>query len=280
MIVVTGATGNVGTPLVNALAAAGEDVTAVSRSVTSEASPGVSTRRADLTEPDSLRPALAGAEALFLHDTGMSAHLIQPAAILEMAAASGVRRVVLLSSLGVVTRPDSVSHGAVGRAFDDAVRSSGLKWTILRPGAFHSNAFAWAQSVRESRTVAAPFGSVGLPSVDPRDIAEVAAAALRSDDHAGQVYTLTGPARTTPRERAEVLADALGEPIRFVEQTRAEAKAQLLAVMPEPVAETTLDILGAPTEDERRVSPDIAHVLGRAARPFEEWAHAHIAAFR
>ncbi|MBF6209538.1 hypothetical protein IU433_05775 [Nocardia puris] len=64
-----------------------------------------------------------------------------------------------------------------------------------------------------------------------------------------------------------------------MEQTRAEAKAQLLAVMPEPVAETTLDILGAPTEDERRVSPDIANVLGRAARPFEEWAHAHIAAF-
>ncbi|VFA98421.1 NAD(P)H-binding protein [Nocardia cyriacigeorgica] len=281
MIVVTGATGNVGTPLVDALAAAGADVTAVSRTVEpGRVAQGVQVRQADVTEPESLRPILDGAEALFLHDTGMSAHLMRPADILDVAKAGGVRRVVLLSSQGVATRPDSVSHGAVARAFDAAVRQSGLEWTILRPGAFHSNAFAWAPSVRSDRAVAAPFGDVGLPIVDPRDIAEVAAAALQSDGHAGQVYTLTGPELSSPRQRAQALSSALGEPVRFVEQTRAQAHEQMLEFMPEPVVETTLDILGAPTDEERRISPDVTAVLGRPARPFQDWALAHIDAFR
>ncbi|WP_256671549.1 NAD(P)H-binding protein [Nocardia cyriacigeorgica] len=281
MIVVTGATGNVGTPLVGALAAAGADVTAVSRTVTPDSVPqGVRTRQADVTDPESLRPLLDGAEALFLHDTGMSAHLMRPADILDVAKAGGVRRVVLLSSQGVATRPDSASHGTVALGFDEAVRQSALEWTILRPGAFDSNAYAWAGSVREARTVAAPFGDIGLPIVDPRDIAEVAAAALLDDTHTGRVYTLTGPELSTPRQRAAALGAALGEPIRFVEQTRAQAREAMLGFMPEPVVETTLDIIGAPTADELRISPDIQNVLGRPARTFAEWAQAHIAAFR
>ncbi len=281
MIVVTGATGNVGTPLVGTLAAAGAEVTAVSRTVAPDSVPrGVRTHQADVTDPESLRPALDGAEALFLHDTGMSAHLMRPTDILDIAEAGGVRRVVLLSSQGVVTRPDSASHGDIGRAFDEAVRQSGLEWTILRPGAFHSNAFAWIPSVRGSRTVAAPFGDIGLPTIDPRDIAEVAAAALLSDAHAGQVYTLTGPESNTPRQRAASLATALGAPIGFVEQTRAQAKDQMLEFMPEPVVETTLDILGTPTEDELRISSDVHRVLGRPARTFAAWAADHIAPFR
>ncbi|MBF6435781.1 NAD(P)H-binding protein [Nocardia cyriacigeorgica] len=281
MIVITGATGNVGTALVRALAAAGADVTAVSRTVAADAVPhGVRTQQADVTDPESLRPVLDGAEALFLHDTGMSAHLMRPADILDVAKAGGVRRVVLLSSQGVATRPDSVSHGAIARTFDEAVRQSALEWTILRPGAFASNAFAWAPSVRETRTVAAPFGDVGLPVVDPRDIAEVAAAALLSGAHSGRVYTLTGPERSTPRQRTAALADALGEPVRFIEQTRAQARDAMLAFMPEPVVETTLDIIGAPTGAELLISPDIETVLGRPARTFAEWASAHIEVFR
>jgi uncharacterized protein YbjT (DUF2867 family) len=191
-----------------------------------------------------------------------------------------VRRVVLLSSQGVATRPESASHGGVGRAIEDAVRRSGLDWVILRPGGFDSSAYAWAESVRALRTVAAPFGDVGLPTVDPDDIAEVAAATLREDGHAGRVYELTGPALSTPRQRAGALAEALGEPVRFVEQTRDEARAQLLRFMPGPVAETTLAILGEPTPAERRISPDIERVLGRAPRTFADWAHRHVAAFR
>lgn len=281
MFVVTGATGNVGAELVRVLAESGERVTAVSRGISGADVPeGVRYRRADLADPESLRPAFDGARALFLHDGGAGAHLLSPRDILDVAKRAGVERVVLLSSLGVVTRPDSASHGGTGRAIEEAVRQSGLGWTILRPGGFHSNAFAWAESVRTRRIVAAPFGDVGLPTVDPADIAAVAAVALREDGHDGAVHELTGPAPTTPRERAEAIGAALGEPVRFVEQSRDEARAQLLAFMPEPVVETTLGILGDPTPAELRVSPDVRRILGRAPLDFTDWARRHVAAFR
>ncbi|WP_326654838.1 MULTISPECIES: NAD(P)H-binding protein [unclassified Streptomyces] len=281
MIVTTGATGNVGRPLVRALAAAGEQVTAVSRGVSSVDVPeGVRYRQANLADSESLRPVFDGADALFLHDTGAGVHLLSPQDILDIAKAGGVGRVVLLSSQGVATRPQSASHGGVGRSFEDAVRQSGMDWTILRPAGFDSNAYAWVESVRARRTVAAPFGDIGLPTVDPADIAEVAAVALRDDGHAGHVYELTGPALSTPRQQAEAIGDALGEPIRFIEQTRDEARTQMLLFMPATVVETTLDILGMPNPAEQRISPDVEQVLGRPPRTFADWAARNIGAFR
>lgn len=280
MIVVTGATGNVGVPLVQALAAAGEDVTAVSRKVADAAvADGVRRRRADLTDPETFGPVLEGADALFLHDGGAGALSSAPE-ILAIAKAGGVGRVVLLSSIGVATRPGSASHGGGMRAVEEAVRQSGMDWTILRPGGFDSNAFAWAETVRTQRAVAAPFGDVGLPTVDPADIAEVAAAAIREDGHAGQVYELTGPALIAPRQAAEAIGAALGEPVRFIEQTRAEARAQMLRFLPEPVVETTLDAIGEPTPAELRISPDVERTIGRAPRTFADWVRRNVTAFR
>lgn len=281
MIVVTGATGNVGRPLVEALAAIGEQVTAVSRRPGGTELPeGVRHHRADLADPGSLRPALEGADALFLLFAGeLLAGIARTGELLDTARSAGVRRVVLLSSQAAGTRPDAVSHAPM-RAFEDAVRQPGLDWTILRPGGFASNAFAWAESVRKERMIAAPFADVGLPVVDPADIAEVAAAALREPGHAGRTYELTGPAPVTPRGQAHAIADALGEPVRFTGLSREQARAEMLRFMPEPVADGTLDILGEPTADEQRVSPDVERVLGRPPRAFTDWAMRNIAAFR
>ncbi|GLY48475.1 NAD(P)H-binding protein [Lentzea sp. NBRC 102530] len=275
MIVVTGATGNIGRPLTKALAEAGEQVVAVSRHA-AEVPAGVRHRVADLADPESLD--LEGAKALFLLLSG-DAHAVGagPAALVERAAAHGVRRVVLLSSLGVRTRPFGTTRIEL-RGLEDVLRESGLDWAVLRPGGFASNALWWAESVRTHRTVAAPFGDVGLPIIDPSDIAEVAATALLSDRNG--VLELTGPEVITPRQQAEVIADALGEPVRFHELTRAEAKAGLEQLMPGELADDTLDILGAPTADEVAVSPDVERVLGRAPRTFADWTARHVEAFR
>ncbi|MFD3555354.1 SDR family oxidoreductase [Streptomyces goshikiensis] len=279
MIVVTGATGNVGRPLTRALAEAGEQVTAVSRH-RAEVPAGVRHLTADLAEPAGLAPALAEAKALFLLLSGsLHAPGARPADVIDLAAASGVRRVVLLSSQGVETRPLGPSRVAM-RAVEDALRDSGMDWAVLRPGGFASNAFAWAESVRTRGTVDAPFGDVGVPVVDPADIAEVAAACLLEDRHTGGVYVLTGPEVITPRQQAEAIAAALGSPVRFHELTRDEARAQMTRFVPVELADDTLDIISAPIPAELRISPDVERVLGRVPHSFSDWVARNVAAFR
>jgi len=280
MIVVTGATGNVGRPLTRALAEAGEQVTAVSRHAAAVPD-GVRHVTADLAEPSGLEPALAGAKALFLLLSGdLHAAGAGPASdVIGQAVAAGIGRVVLLSSQGVATRPSGRTRVAL-REVEDTLRESGLDWTILRPGGFASNALWWAESVRTRRAVAAPFGDVGVPVVDPADIAETAAACLLDDRHAGGVYELTGPELITPRRQAEAIAAALGSPVRFEDLTRDEAKEAMASGLPVELVEDTLDIIGSPNPAELRLSPDVRRVLGRAPRPFADWASRNIAAFR
>jgi uncharacterized protein YbjT (DUF2867 family) len=274
VIVVTGATGNVGRPLVEALAAAGEKVTAVSRRPGADAPDGVVYLQADLLRPESLGPALDGADALFLL-TSAEWHVADGdlTGVLDVVRATEVRRVVLLSSQGVGT-------GRHPSDLEDAVTRSGLAWTLLRPGGFASNDLLWAEPVGARRTVFTPFPDVALPVIDPADIADVAAAVLLGDSHAGRTYELTGPAPISPRQRVAAIGAALDEEVRLVEQSRAEARAQMLAFMPEQGADATLDILGKPTPEEQRVSPDVERVLGRPPRAYAEWVGRNVAAFR
>ncbi|GAA0951749.1 SDR family oxidoreductase [Actinocorallia libanotica] len=279
MIVVTGATGNVGLELVRILNGAGEPVAGVSRRAV-DLPGGAPHHRGDIADPEGIRPLLEKADALFLLVAGeLLAGGPDPAELLRAVRESGVRKVVLMSSQAVGTRPGAVSHARL-HAYEEAVRGSGLDWTILRPGGFMTNAFAWIEPIRAHRTAAAPFADTGLPLVDPADIAACAAVVLREPGHAGRVHELTGPALSTPRRRAEEIGAALGEPVRFVEQTREEARAQMLTFMPEPVVEGTLSIIGEPTPAEQKVGHDVEYLLGRPPRAFARWAEAHADAFR
>ncbi|MER5311629.1 NAD(P)H-binding protein [Streptomyces sp. NPDC002773] len=277
MIVVTGATGNVGRPLVELLAAAGERVTAVSRRPAAGLPAGVAHRQGDLADVDGLKGLFEGAEAVYLLVAGLGDEL-SPREIVAAAVAAGVRRIVFQSSQLVGTRTGSVSHEVL-RTFETAVRGSGLEWTVLRPGGFASNAFLWAEQVRSARTVAAPFADVALPVVDPADIAAVAAEALRDPAHAGRTYVLTGPVAVSPREQADALAGVVGGPVGFVALSAGEARSRLVRFLPEAAVDGMLSVMGEPLAEERRVSPDVERVLGRAPSPFSAWAARNAPAF-
>ncbi|GAA1565456.1 NAD(P)H-binding protein [Kribbella hippodromi] len=229
--------------------------------------------RVDLTQPHTLAPALEGAKAVFLLTAADFLARGNLQDVVEVVRTAGVRRVVLLSSQGVGTKRHPSIH-------EDAVTGSGLEWTILRPGNFASNAYAWAESIRSHHVIQAPFVDVALPAVDPADIADVAAAALIEDGHANATYTLTGPAAVSPRQQAAAIQEVLGTPIQVTELTREQARQGMLAFMPAPVVESTLDILGSPTPGEQEVSPDVQHILGRAPRSFADWVTRNADAFR
>ncbi|MDR7382123.1 NAD(P)H-binding protein [Promicromonospora iranensis] len=272
MIVVTGSTGNIGRPLVEALTEAGESVTAVSRHPV-ELPRGTRHVTGDLADPHSLEPAFQGADRLFL----MAPDPTLPVAeIVKTARAAGIDRIVLLSSQRAQTRDDDPFL----KNLEETVTDAFPEWTVLRPGGFASNALLWSGPIRSTRTVQAPFGDVALPPIDPADIAAAAAAALREDTHRGRYYTLNGPEALTPREQVAVIADALGEQIEFIEQTREQAFAQLSQIWPPTVVDKTLDALGTPTVAERTPSPDTELALGRAPRSFSDWVARNLDAFR
>lgn len=281
MITVTGATGNVGRVLVELLAEAGEEVAALSRTPQPPHPAGrVRWYEGGLASAADLRPALTGSRALFLLLGGaLNVTGEPPRTVLDAAAEAGVERVVLVSSQANATRPQAPSHARL-REFESAVRDSGLAFTILRPSAFASNAYAWAETVRTKRTVFAPFPDVALPVVDPADIAAVAALALREPGHESRTYELTGPAPITPRAQAAALSAALGEEIAFTELTREEARAAMSQAMPPEVVATTLALLSTPTPREQTPTATVPTLLHRPATPFSTWAARNAEAFR
>jgi len=276
MIVVTGATGNVGGAVVRALAGAGQPVRALVRPGKEPALPaGVEAAPGDLNQPDTLGPALSGARGLFLlpgYDN--------VAATLALARASGVERVVLLSGGSVVGGEMSNAVSRYMMLSERAVRESGLAWTFLRPAAFMTNAFEWLPQLRTGDVVRAPFAGVRIASIDPDDIAAVAAVALTSDGHAGQAYALSGPESLLPADRLRVLGEVLGRDLRLDPEPDGEARARMLTEMPERYVDAFFRFYVDGTLDESVVRPTVEQVVGRPPRTFREWAVAHADAFR
>ncbi|NUO34399.1 MAG: NAD(P)H-binding protein, partial [Dermatophilaceae bacterium] len=234
MILVTGATGNVGRQLVNLLLQAGERVRATSRNPERAGLPdGVEVVKADLAREEDVRAALRGADRAFLLPAAG-----QVDGFLREAAGAGLGRVVLLSALAV-TMAESGVLGSVHAAYEQAVLGSGVPWTFLRPGAFMANDLRWAPGVRNG-VVRAPFADSATAPIDEYDIAAVAARALLDDGHEGQAYALTGPDSLTTADRVRILGEVLGRDLRLEELSPEQAREQMLAQTPAPVVDSVL----------------------------------------
>ncbi|MFF9851426.1 NAD(P)H-binding protein [Streptomyces litmocidini] len=272
MILVTGATGNVGGEVVRALARAGEPVRALVRRPADAPAEQVV---GDLDDPDSLAPALDGVRGVFL----LPGHRDMPG-LLDRMRRAGVERVVLLSSLATVATDtrNVLSEYMIGS--ETAVRESGLAWTFLRPNAFMSNALRWLPQLRAGDVIRDAFGAVPVASVDPYDIAAVAVRALLDPGHEERVHPLSGPEPLLPAQRLAVLAEVLGRDLRFHALSDEEGRAAMAAAgVPEPYIRAFFGFYGDGTLDESQVYPTVERVTGRPPRTFRQWATAHRTAF-
>jgi uncharacterized protein YbjT (DUF2867 family) len=275
VILVTGATGNVGSEVVAALARRGADVRAVVRDPARARVPArVDIVGGDLDLPESLTPALAGVRSVFL----LGGWGDMPG-LLRRIKAAGVERVILLTSRCVVGgRPDN----PVTRMWLDseaAVRASGLAWTILRPSGFHSNALRWLPQLAEGEVVRAPWPDVAVAAIDPADVGEVAAVALTEPGHEGTAHTLSGPEALTPGEQVATLAAVLGRPLRYEPQSDESARAEMAATTPAPYIDAFFRFYSGGEFDDSPVVDTVRRLTGREPRRFEDWARAHADAF-
>ena len=275
MILVTGATGNVGGELAAALARRGADVRAVVRDPARADLPvGVEIVRGDLELPESLTPALAGARAVFL----LGGWGDMPG-LLRRIAGAGVEHVVLLTSRCVIDgRPDNpVTRMWLGS--EAAVRGSGLAWTILRPSGFQSNALRWLPQLRAGDVVRAPWPDVAVAAIDPADVAAVAAVTLTEPGHEGAEHTLSGPEALTPRQQVETLGAVLGRPLRYAPLSDERARLEMAADTPAPYIDAFFRFYSDGEFDDSPVVDTVRRVTGREPRRFDQWARAHADAF-
>ncbi|WP_030347789.1 NAD(P)H-binding protein [Streptomyces sp. NRRL S-1022] len=273
MIVVTGATGNVGRALVDRLLAADRPVRALTRDPRRAALP----ERAEVVpfRPDDPAALFAGATQLFLYAQTCTAPL------LAAAREHGVRHVVLLSS-GIVqegadeTHPIHVMHATAERH----IRDSGLDWTFLRPNAFATNALQYAPQIRAGDTVRGVFADALSAPVHEDDIAAVAERVLLDSGHEGAVHRLTGPEATSNADQVAAIGEALGRTLAFVETDPAEAGPELFPHVPPQMLERLLrtfaETVGVPPE----ITGTVRELTGTPARTFARWARDHADDFR
>ena len=281
MILVVGASGHVGTELIAQLAGSGHKVRAMTRRPEKLSPPGgVEVVRGDATDPSGLSSAFAGVDRAFLmsaENTGAAPRPTHLPRLVEAAARAGVEHVVLLSVYSGGTGGDAIADWHART--EHAVTGSGLDWTLLRPGRFMSNALQWAAQIQRGNEVNIPFATRPSASIDPADIAAVAAVALTTDGHRGAAYQMSGPEVLTPVEELAVLAVLLHRPLRAVEPPLAAVRAAMSRTgMPDSV----LDAILARTRDTHegtQLLPTVADLLGRPPRPFARWAADHIHLF-
>jgi uncharacterized protein YbjT (DUF2867 family) len=278
-ILVLGASGNIGKPLVDKLAKSGLAVRAASRH--SQALPsGVEAVRFDYADASTHAPAFEGVERLFLLTPASPDMAELTQRLLESARRAGVKRVVRISAQGA----DS-ARMLLGRWHADAeqkVRESGLDFVTLRPTGFMQNfTQAPAKSIRATGKFFAPLGDARVAYIDVRDIAEAAAQALTGDGHEGQSYELTGPAALTNFEVAEIFTRVLERPVTYVPVPEAAARdAMSGSGMPPFLVDAVLDLYRAYREGMADHPSDaVLKLTGRAPRDFARFAVDHRQAF-
>ncbi|BBX83332.1 NmrA family NAD(P)-binding protein [Mycolicibacterium aubagnense] len=272
-ILITGATGNVGRPLVEQLHATGAKVRAVTRNPSPHFPPGVEVVA-------SVCDGLAGAGAVFLNSRALGPDL---AWTVEAAMDSGAK-LVALSAMNVdedFTRQPSRLRGDRNKEVEQLAVDSGLPWVSLRPALFATNFIGmWAGQLQAGDVVAGPFASASSAPIIESDIAAVAAHALLTDDLNGRKIPLTGPQSLTNVELLAVVGEVLGRDLRYREIPVEQVRERFVAIgFPAEFGTAYTALLAETVDSPAPVSGEVERILGRPAQTFAEWVGQHRGAF-
>jgi uncharacterized protein YbjT (DUF2867 family) len=277
-VVVTGATGTVGTNVVQQLLAAGAEVRAAVRSPEKvPPTPGLEAVAIDFSQPETLTVALAGAEHLFLLTAFTPEMIAQSNALVDAARIAGIEHVVKLSAMGAGPNA-AIRLGKIHTEGERYLEDSGLGWTHLRPNSFMQNYLTYyGETIRTQNAFYLPHGDGKMSLVDVRDVAAVAVMALTEPGHMGKAYELTGTTALGNTEIAAILTGVLGREISYVDVPD-EAARQAMADMGSPqVMIDTLMGLNNIIRDgyTAGVTNTVEVVTGRPAMIFETFATDH-----
>jgi uncharacterized protein YbjT (DUF2867 family) len=284
MILVTGATGTVGGPLINLLRAAGTDVRALTRDSANASLPAdVDVVQGDPSRPDSVVDSLDGVTAVFLHPRAVGDAAFD---LMALARKSGVRRVVALSAANIdddLSEQPSRLRGDRNRETEQAAVESGLEWTSLRVSAFAINTIGmWSGQIRAGDVVRYVYAGFAESVIHEQDIAAVAAHALLHDDLVERRVELTGPESLTHEDMVAIIGDIIGRRLRYEEIPPQAASERMVAHgFPEPFV-TALMARYAKHAALPQFPPtgEVEKILGRPALSYAEWVADHAAAFQ
>ncbi|MBZ9843254.1 SDR family oxidoreductase [Mesorhizobium sp. CA5] len=285
-ILVTGATGNVGSQVVNQLVKRGADVRALVRDPSKANFPAsVAVVQGDLIDVDSLRSAFSGVSTLFLLNAVVPDEFTQALIALNLAREAGIERIVYLSVIHGELYAN-VPHFAGKLAVERMIEQMGVNATILRPAYFMNNEFMIKDVILSYGVYPMPIGSKGLAMVDARDIAEVAAIELLRREQTEIALpldriNLVGPDTLTGTDVAGIWTEVLGRQIAYPGEDLAGFEQNLRQFMPGWMA-FDMRLMGERFISEGMI-PDAGDVdrltklLGRPLRTYRDFA-AEIAA--
>jgi len=283
MILITGATGTVGSEVVKRLSAQRVHVRAVTRDLRkAQANPvaGVDFAKGDFDELDSMRKACNGVEKVFLLTNSTERAEQQQIRFVNLAKESGIRHIVKLSQL----HADANSSGRFLRyhaAVEAALRASGLTFTFLRPNLYMQGLLNFRQTIREKNAFFAAAGAARISAVDVRDLADVAFSALTTSKHDNKTYSLTGPEAVTFSQMAQQVSTALGRTITFVDVPPQAMREALTGIgFPAWQADGLLEEFAMYRRGEASaVETGVREALGREPGSFAKFAHDYASRF-
>lgn len=282
-ILVTGATGTVGSQVVKQLTAIGADIRAAVRSTSKAAGMNkVSLVEFDLNKPATVQVAFEGIDKVFLATPLVSNMVELDAMTIEAAKKAGVKHIVRLSVMGADTEQE-FPLGNLHRQVEKLIEASGISYTFLRPNSFFQNYITFTGStIKSQNSFYLPLGDGKVSFVDVRDVAALAAVELTQNSDENKAYEVTGSQAISNHQIASMLSKVLGKPISYISISEDTARQSMKSVgMPEPEIELVLGLYAKQKAGNySTISPAVEQITGKKPISFEQFANDYTEAFR